>query len=342
MRFGILLSDVPSSTTGVDQMRDIVRIVDAAQRNGFTTIAVGQHFLYGDLRWLQPVPLLARLAGEIDATTRLATHVIVAPLYHPVILAEELATLDIVSGGRLDVGLGLGYRAEEFESLGVPYTERAARFEESIEVMKLLWQEDRVDFDGRFWTLNGVEPHIRPSQQPHPPLWIGGSSERGARRAGEIGDAYPVPPDATEEQIRDRLAVVRDLFALRGKPFGPQPVRRDILVSSSREAALAEYSRVARGRYLAYARRGLRSHDETELEQKFIEVAETHAYLGTPDEVIEKVRRLVNSVPVDPLILKPQWPGMSADETIAAIVTLGETVVDAFRDFTPRQDISAR
>src|SRR6185312_2357530 len=110
----VLLGDVPRSVTPREHLDQLLRQVAAAQRNGFTLLALGQHFLYGDIRWLQPVPTLARLAAEVEPSVRLATTVLVAPLHHPVVLAEELATLDIVTDGRLVVGLGLGYRKEEY------------------------------------------------------------------------------------------------------------------------------------------------------------------------------------------------------------------------------------
>ena len=136
---GILLSDLPTRMPPAQQFESVLRQVDAAQRNGMTYVMIGQHFLFPGSRWLQPVPLLARLAGELDRQVRLATSVMLAPLYHPVLLAEELATLDIVSGGRLTVGLGTGYMPEEFEALGVPFDERVPRLEECIALLEALW-----------------------------------------------------------------------------------------------------------------------------------------------------------------------------------------------------------
>jgi len=127
VQVGLLLSDVPTSVSPSQQFRDVLRIVEAAQANDFTYIAIGQHFLYGDLRWLQPVPLLARLAAEVGPDVRLVTQIMIAPLYHPVLLAEEIATLDVVTEGRLVFGAGLGYRPEEFGYLDVPFAQRAAR-----------------------------------------------------------------------------------------------------------------------------------------------------------------------------------------------------------------------
>jgi alkanesulfonate monooxygenase SsuD/methylene tetrahydromethanopterin reductase-like flavin-dependent oxidoreductase (luciferase family) len=329
---GMLLSDVPTSVSPAQQFADVRRIVDAAQRNGLTHIAIGQHFLYGELRWLQPVPLLARLAADCDPSTRLVTQIMIAPLYHPVMLAEELATLDVVTEGRLIFGAGIGYRPEEFDYLGIPFKERAPRMDEIIEVVKRLWTEDEVTHHGRFVHLEGVRPHLKPVQQPHPPIWIGAQSIAGARRAGRIGDAYPVTPEATPDEIAERFDVVREGFAARGKPFGPQPLRRNVLVADSREEAIVEYARVAKGKYLSYAQKGMAKAGSAEdLEKDFLATVGEHAVLGTDREVITQLTELCTRFPVDPLLLRPQWPSMSADDTIAAIERLGKEVVPAIR-----------
>ncbi len=341
VQVGLLLSDVPATVPGPAQFRDILRIVEAAQRNRFSYIAIGQHFLYGDLRWLQPVPLLARLAAEVEPHVRLVTQIMIAPLYHPVILAEEIATLDIVTEGRLIFGAGLGYRAQEFDYLGVPYRERAARLDESLELMLRLWTEDEVTHHGTHWQLDAVRPHIRPAQQPHPPIWIGAHSLAGARRAGRFGDGYACPPETPVAEIVERYAVVRDGFAARGKEFGPQPLRRNVLVADTQEQAIVEYARVAQGRYLTYAQRGLDVMDGTDLVNDFAAAVAGHAVVGTPDQVVAALVDLVTTLPVDPLLVRPQWPTMSADETIAAIDRLGREVVPAVRAVPPRSTLPA-
>lgn len=340
VQMGLLLSDVPASVPPVQQFRDVVRIAEAAQRNGFTYIAIGQHFLYGDLRWLQPVPLLARLAAEVNPDVKLVTQIMIAPLYHPVLLAEEIATLDVVTEGRLVFGVGLGYRPEEFDYLGVPFKQRAARMEESITLMKKLWTEDEVTFEGRFWSLDGVKPHLKPVQSPHPPIWIGAHSMAGTRRAGRLGDGYACPPETPIPEVAERYAAVREGFAARGKPFGPQPLRRNILVADTHEEAIVEYARVAQGRYITYAQRGLDVMAGTNLEDDFAKAVAGHAVVGTPEEVTRQLVDIVTTLPVDPLLVRPQWPPMSADETITAIERLGRDVVPAVRAVQPRQDIA--
>ena len=339
VQVGLLLSDVPASVSPSQQFRDVLRIVEAAQANHFTYIAIGQHFLYGDLRWLQPVPLLARLAAEVEPHIRLVTQIMIAPLYHPVLLAEEIATLDVVTEGRLVFGVGLGYRPEEFGYLDVPFRERAARLEESLQLMQQLWTEDEVDFHGRFWTLEGVKPHLKPVQKPHPPIWIGAHSLAGARRAGRFADGYACPPETPFDEVLERYAAVKEGFEARGKTFGPQPLRRNVLVADTREQAVIEYARVAQGRYITYAQRGLDVMAGTDLEQDFAAAVAGHAVIGTPDDVTKQLTDLVTTLPVDPLLVRPQWPTMDAAETIAAIKRLGTQVVPAIRAVEPRTTI---
>lgn len=174
------------------------------------------------------MPTIARLAAEVDERVRFATFVVVAPLYHPVVLAEELATLDIVTGGRLDVGIGKGYRREEYRQLGVPFAERASRFEEAVLLLRELWTKDRVTFRGRHWSLDAATPHLAPVQEPTPPVWIGANAEPGVRRSARLGDAWPIGPRMPVEEIERNLAVYAAEREARGLPAGRHPIRREI------------------------------------------------------------------------------------------------------------------
>lgn len=336
---GLLMTDIPRSVSPQQQFSDILRVVDAAQEAGMRYISFGQHFLYGDLSYLQPVPLLARLAAHVGPDVRLVTSVLITPLYHPVMLAEELATLDVVTEGRLVAGVGIGYNEAEFTHFEVPYKQRASRTDECLDVVVRLWTEDEVTHHGRYWNLDGVRPHLKPVQPPHPPLWIGAHSEAGARRAGRIGDAFTVPPETTVEEIRQRFGIVRDGFAARGKPFGPQPVRRNIFVADTHEAAVDGYARVSRARYLTYRDRGLDVMDGTDLRDDFEAAVSSHAVLGTPDEVVGTLTELATALPVDPLLFRPQWPYMSAEEAIATIRRLGQDVIPALAAIAPRTSL---
>jgi alkanesulfonate monooxygenase SsuD/methylene tetrahydromethanopterin reductase-like flavin-dependent oxidoreductase (luciferase family) len=340
VQVGLLLSDVPKSISPQQQFRDVLRVVEAAQRNGFTHITIGQHFLYGELRWLQPVPLFARLAGECDPHIRLVTNIMIAPLYHPVMLAEEIATLDVVTEGRLIFGAGLGYRPEEFGYLGVPFKQRAGRFDESLELMKKLWTQDTVNHHGKYWTLEDVHPHLFPVQQPYPPVWIGAQARPGVERCGRYGDGYLCPPETPKEEIAERYAIVSAGFAARGKEFGPQPLRRNVWVADSREQAMADYERVARSRYLSYADKGFDVMSSEALAKEFRRTVENHAVVGSPEEVVAELTAYVTELPIDPLLLRVQWPSMSVEEALAQVDRLGREVVPAISALEPRRELA--
>ena len=117
MQIGVILGDVHTSVSPREHLDGLLRQVEAVQRNGLTYVTIGHHYLYGEYRWLQPIPTLARIAAALDDSVTLGTAVIQVPLFHPIDLAEELATLDILTRGRLVVGMGAGYREDEFTAL---------------------------------------------------------------------------------------------------------------------------------------------------------------------------------------------------------------------------------
>jgi len=138
---------------------------------------------------LDPVVLLSALAA---ATRRiqLVAGVLVLPLHNPVLLANQAASLDVVSDGRFVLGAGVGWDADEFAALGVPFAERGARADESLRVLKALWRHEYVDFDGRFTALRHAGVTVDPATAGGPPVWIGGHSDAGLLRALRYGHAW--------------------------------------------------------------------------------------------------------------------------------------------------------
>jgi alkanesulfonate monooxygenase SsuD/methylene tetrahydromethanopterin reductase-like flavin-dependent oxidoreductase (luciferase family) len=341
MDFGIMLGDHPTTVSPAEHFDGILRQVEAAQRNGITYLLVGQHFLFpGGSRWLQPVPMLARLAGEVDMDTRLATQIIISPLYHPVMLAEELATLDIVTQGRLDVGLGLGYMPHEFETLGVPFDERVARFEEGIELMRALWTRDRVDFEGTHYRLSDATVHIRPIQEPHPPLWLGAQSKVGIRRAARLGDAWPITPQVSAEDLPARVKIFADERAKHDKPFNRLPIRREIFVGRDRDDAMANAVEIAQPWYLQMAAMGTKEVNRDEIVAQMPEVVARSFIFGSASECAAQLRAIGDQVPINPVVTRGNWPGMTTDDMIAYIETLGRELVPSMRDYRSTETLA--
>lgn len=334
MEVGVILGDQWTSLPPREHLRGLLAQVEAAQRNGFTLLTLGQHFVYPDVRWLQPVPTLARISADLDAGVRIATTIVIVPLYHPIQLAEDLATLDIVSDGRLVVGAGLGYRPEEFAFLGLDIRERVARFDEALQVMVKMWTQDSVTHHGRFWQIEDAPVHLRPVQQPHPPLWVGAQSDAGVRRAARLGQAWTVPPSCPIDEVARWIDLFQATRDEHGLPRAPSfPLRREVSVGRDRADALATYERRARGRYVAYARRGRTwAGTPDALERTFADTVAGHLVAGSADEVVEELAGVARRLPVGPLVLRASWPDMTSDEVVATLDLLGREVVPALRE----------
>jgi probable F420-dependent oxidoreductase len=136
-----------------------------------------------------PVVALA-YAAAISKRVRLATGIVILPQRHPAYVAKEFASLDVLSRGRAILGIGIGWLAEEFAVIGVPFAERAARTEESVHAIRSLWAADPKPFDGRFYRWNAVESNPKPVQKPGVPIVVGGHVEGAARRAARVGDGF--------------------------------------------------------------------------------------------------------------------------------------------------------
>lgn len=333
MELGVILGDVHTTLSPREHLDGLLRQVEAAQRNGVRYIVMGHHYLYGNLRWLQPIPTLARIAAELDPGVRVGTMVVQVPLFHPVALAEELATLDILTRGQLVVGAGAGYRREEFTAFGVDFDQRFAMMDEALQIVRMLWTQDEVTFHGRFWTLDGVQTHIRPWQDPHPPIWIGALRDSGVRRSARLGDAWPVTPETRTSDMRRMFDVYATARRKHGRPLVPRhPLRREIVPGATTEDAFRRFESMARDRLLAYAQRELATRDAESLTVRFRQVAEKEAIVGTPDECLTQLRDLAAQVPVDPVIVRAQWPDMTSDDVVAYLDDLGRDIVPGLNE----------
>src|SRR5438094_9319265 len=157
MRIGFHLTPFwsPTDRTPTQIIDEAIQVVAAASRMGFAWVSIGQHWLSHPTVWPQPFPILARLAPE-TGRMRLKTSVLLLPILNPVDVAENIATLDHITHGRLDVGVAIGYRERELEAVGLTRKDRVPRLEESLDVMKRLWRGDEVTLDGDYTKLTGA------------------------------------------------------------------------------------------------------------------------------------------------------------------------------------------
>jgi probable F420-dependent oxidoreductase len=222
----------------------------AAEEAGFDSVWTAEHVVLPEPRTpespipantplLDPATALAHIAAHTD-TIKLATGIIILPQRNPVVLAKELATVDVLSHGRLIFGLGAGYIPAEFAALGAVFEERGARTDEAIEVLRTLWTAEAPSFDGRYFQFAGIDAQPRPIQKPHPPIVVGGMSTPALRRAVRQGDGwygFALDLDATAACIKGLREAEQNGLRPEGRspleisitpagPLDPESVRR--------------------------------------------------------------------------------------------------------------------
>jgi alkanesulfonate monooxygenase SsuD/methylene tetrahydromethanopterin reductase-like flavin-dependent oxidoreductase (luciferase family) len=293
--------------------------VELARDGGFQSIVLGQHLLAAPTQMLAPIPTLASLC-DISGDMRLVLGVLLLPLLDPIQVAEDIATLDVLSGGRVVIGAGLGFRSDEALALGIARDSLVARFDECLAVIRSAWTaESRWSFSGRHRTYSDAPAGLRPHQQPLPPLWIGGEASNAVRRAASYGVPWYVNPRAPAALISSQLGVYDDELR-RGGLERPRtmPIRREIVVRKTHRQAIEVAGRYLAGMDSLYANwrsgaGGLRPNAASQL-------------VGTPGQVLEALDEY-RSLGFNHVVLRAQWPGMPQSEVLETIRLVAEDIV---------------
>ena len=304
MQFGLFCSpkaDVPGfgPETGQGFRTYIDYNVEAEALGLYSTFSVEHHFS----GWNQvSATLMLQMALAMRTRAlRLGTAVIVLPWHNPVLLAEQVATLDLLSGGRFDFGIGKGYRHSEFKGFQIAPEEAEARYEEALEVMTRAWtKRERFSHKGRFWHFEDIVVEPPPAQQPYPPLWVAAGSPHSIRRAAARGFNLILDQYASPQTLGERIAIYKAEREASGIGFDPMQVTvaRQLYVArdeADKQEALARQAQytqrtvdVARD---PNARTG--SHVLAYADRKG--ATEEHALFGTPDEIARMLEDLADN-----------------------------------------------
>jgi probable F420-dependent oxidoreductase len=268
---------------------EFVNDVREVERLGYSALMLSDHLV----DQFAPLSALGVAAG-VTSTLRLGTFVLNNDLRHPVVLAQELATLDRLSDGRLEIGIGAGWNKPEYEGAGIPYdpgTVRIDRLAESISIMKGLFADGPIDFKGRFYQVKGFDDLPRPIQRPHPPFFVGGGSPKllrfAAQNAEIVGIAPRVLPDGKADVIGCTLAGSEAKVAIIRGAAGPRFDQLDINTYPSLSAKVTDHARPA-AREVADR---LRRRYGVDLSEDDI-LQSPHVFIGSVDGLVEKFQML--------------------------------------------------
>jgi alkanesulfonate monooxygenase SsuD/methylene tetrahydromethanopterin reductase-like flavin-dependent oxidoreductase (luciferase family) len=330
VKFGLALSvqHRPEDAQAA-RFRDHIEQVRLARAVGFDSVWAGQHYLAAPFTYFQPIPTLARVAAEAEGM-RLGTGILLLPLHHPVAVAEELATLDVITGGRFIFGVGLGYRDAETRAMGLDPRQRVGRLVEGLAVIERLWTGAPLTWKGAHFHLEDVRISMPPLQRPRPPIWLAANADAGIRRAAELGDAWLMNPHSTLATLEHQLALFVQTRAALGRPPAAEiPIMKECQVAATREAALAAARPVLESKYQAYQRweqdKALPPGESFALD--FEALARDRFLLGDPDSVADEIARLRARLGVTTVIFRVQWPGLEQEAALRTIRLLGERVL---------------
>lgn len=333
MKFGLFVNNQqPRDADPVLVFRHCVQQVIAARDVGFDAIASGHHYVSPPFIALQNLPFLARLAadsGEMD----LVLAVTLLALLNPVQTAEEIATLDVMSEGRVVFGVGIGYREEEFQAFGLQVSDRVPRMLEGLNLIKRLWTEDGVTHQGRYFNLRDATSTIRPVQKPFPPIWIAANADPAVKRVGRLGYPWFINPHAALPTIERQWELYTEALSAAGHAVpAARPMTLELHVAATREEAVATAAPYLEAKYAAYAAWGQDKAlpGEESFRVSFDELAKGRFILGSPDEVIEQLEHRIARLDANYFIFRAGWPGMEIWKVMRVLELMGERVLPHF------------
>jgi hypothetical protein len=319
MKVGLFINTQwPAEFNVSEQVAPLVEQVRVARDAGFKSLWFPHHWLTAPMQMLQIMPAMAFLAAEAKGMV-IGPNILLLPLLNPMHVAEEAATLDVLTGGNYVLGAGLGYREPEFTAFGIPLAERAGRFTEAVTLMRKLWAGGRVTHEGKFFTVRDAGISVKPVRPV--PIYVAGLVDASVRRAARIGDAWLIANATSIQETLPVMATYRAALAEFGRVPLEFPIARECYVGTSHKTALDECRAALEYKYAAYAQWGMVSPLEGVSLEDF---AKDRFIIGDKESVKDEILRYTELLGTDHYIMRCQWPGLDQDRTLGSIRRLGE------------------
>jgi alkanesulfonate monooxygenase SsuD/methylene tetrahydromethanopterin reductase-like flavin-dependent oxidoreductase (luciferase family) len=315
----------------LDEQIELARL---ARDGGWDSIWTGHHFL-STLSQLQPVPFLARLAAE-TGEMELGIGILLLTVENPVAVAESVASLDVICGGRAVLGVGLGYRDVEFEAFAVEKGTRVRRFEANLDIVRRLWAGEEVSADLPWCRLDAARLTTLPLRRP--PLWIGATGDRAVARAGRLADGWLVNPAAAASEVERQRALL-----LEERPPGQAPPTiaafKEVFCAEDRETAVRLARPYLEEKYKAYESWGQAEGltDTDTLAVAFEELRSSRFIVGSPADCLAELSRWRDEIGVSHFMLRTDWAGMPVETARRSVELLSRQVIPSLRR-GPRSD----
>ncbi|MER6176184.1 LLM class flavin-dependent oxidoreductase [Streptosporangium sp. NPDC001681] len=326
MKFGILASHQYLPEDDLRQrLYELWDLTELAAEQGFDSIFAINHFL-ANLQTPQTISVVAKLIQHSGNMT-VGTSLVILPAYHAVHIAEEFATLDHMAGGRLVLGVGAGYRNNEFAAMNIDKPNRFRKMHEQIRLIRALWTGERVDFDGEFYSVHD-SICVKPFQQGGPPIWVGAGGPISVRKAAELGDAWIIPGNSPKPGWHVKaMANHDDALAKAGKSREGReyPMIVNVFCAPTTQLARDTVRSNVEREYFNYAEYPQLAFQK----EKFEYMWENLFMVGDPDFVAERIARL-EETGVNHIIARPYWLGTSHERTVESVKLFAKEVMPRF------------
>ena len=332
MKYGLFIrGQYRANETNMNaRFEELMEQVRIAEQLGFDDLISGMHYAGYPLQQFQLIPFLSRAMAETKHM-RLITGIILLSLHKPLDIAEQLSSMDVMSGGRIVFGCGLGYREVEFRGFGTTTKERVPRLIENLEAIKKLWTEDHVNMKGSHFELSDTTLSLKPMQKPHPPLWMGANADAAVRRAAEIVDTWFINPHQRMDTIDRQLEIYKRALDEFGKPFPDElPMMREIFVAETRDKAKEIARPYLEEKYKVYHQWGqdkAMPKGDDNLDLDFDELTKDRFLFGSPDEVAEQIISYEKRLGVTHMVLGMQGVGMPQSQMLDSMNLFAEQVM---------------
>ena len=315
-------------------LRDATHLVSLARDYGFDGIMSGEHILAHPHQRPAPIPALSYLSAVAEGM-HVGTSVLLLPLHPPVQVAEDIAALDAMTNGRAILGVGMGYREEEFGAFGINPKERVGRMYEGLEVIKQLWTQEEMTFEGKYYHVPRVKPTAKTVQRPHPPIWVGAGVDAAVRRVAQRGYTWLIhPPRIAMSEIAAQVRMYRDVLKQHGHALPTvQPMRCDSFLAETSDAAWKQAEALFEWHYGVLHQWGVESERKPQSAPgtSFRDAAGDRYVIGTPDDAIKAFEWCERELGVNFIIVRLNYVGMSLEDKMRQIRLFGEGVVPHFK-----------
>lgn len=334
MKLGVYLNaQHPQGDDPVRRFSETVEQVRLIKQLGFDSIWGGEHHATDGYHYFPLLPFLQRLAAEAEGL-ELGTNIVLLPLHNPMEIAETAAFLDVVSGGKFNLGVGLGYREEEFAMFGVPIKQRVSRMVEGIEIIRRLWTEDKVTHNGRHWQFENLTIRPQPVDGSKSPILIAAQVDAAVERAAKLADGWCIVPVPRRDDVAAHVQTYHTTRAAAGLPKSQHLVRLfEVACAEDEETALRRSAPYLLEKYAAYASwglPGLKFNPEDAPEIQLKKLAENRFGVGTPEQVTEALLDQYR-IGITHVTMRASWPGMAQDDILASLELIGTKVLPEVR-----------